>query len=175
MPRTLFCLRCTHATGAADVHVTHQASTKSPLTFKHFPTKQEGLSVDVENSVLKARSQEVTACFMSASLSNHFPIKCFWRGAKRWKSPGSVLKTKLDYLKPMDLRLWITLSKVSISHLVIFNSSGPQRSPGWNAIRNKRWLEAHRHHLPKDSCYGILPRPNTSLGTMLGRIRQSLW
>jgi len=77
MPITLFCLRRIDATWVADVHVTYQASTKSPPTFKHFPTRQQGLTVDVEKSVLKVRSQEVTACFMSASLSNNLPIKCF--------------------------------------------------------------------------------------------------
>jgi hypothetical protein len=83
-----------HATWVANIHVTHQASTKSPLTFKDFPTWQLGLNVDVEKSVLKIRSQ-VTACFISAFLSNHLPITCFLTGSKRWKSLGSILKTGL--------------------------------------------------------------------------------
>jgi hypothetical protein len=95
MPRTLFCLRYLHVTWVADGQVRHQTSTKSPLTFEHFPTWQQRLKVDVEKSVLKVRSQEVTVCFMSASLANHLPITCFLRGPNRWKSPGSILKTGL--------------------------------------------------------------------------------
>jgi hypothetical protein len=37
------------------------------------------------------RSQEMTACYMSASVANRLQTRCFLRGQKGWQSLGPIL------------------------------------------------------------------------------------
>jgi hypothetical protein len=97
MPRTLFCLRCIHATWVADVHVTYQASTKSLVTFKHFPTRQQGLTVDIEKSVLKVRSER----WQPASCRHLFWTICT-SSVSKWVQRDE--NSQAPYLKP---DLWL--------------------------------------------------------------------
>ena len=77
LPGTLFWLRCTHSTRVADV--TDQNSTWSALTFNHLCHR------DIEPCVRLSSvcSQELTACFTSASATNRFLSRCLLRN--QWR------------------------------------------------------------------------------------------
>jgi len=55
---------------------THQTSTYSSLTFKHFSTMTPKLAVGVDE-VCQVSSQYVKACLMSVSISTRLLARCF--------------------------------------------------------------------------------------------------
>jgi hypothetical protein len=88
---------CCQELSYIDVYVTNtcvangicETSPYSPLTFKHlFHSGTKACILAWKKSILSVGSQEETAWFNVASVSNCLPGRCFVRGTKGWKSLG---------------------------------------------------------------------------------------
>ena len=77
--------RCRHTHGISVADGTHQTSAYSSLTFKHLPHR--GIP-EWKKSVSNVCSQEVTACFTSASVANR--LQANWLRTKMFTclAPG---------------------------------------------------------------------------------------
>jgi len=80
MPRALFCLRDIHATWVADG--THQNPHWHLNIYPAVPPRLAALG---RRNVSSDCSQEVTACFTSASVANRLSVGCVLRDPKKWK------------------------------------------------------------------------------------------
>jgi hypothetical protein len=81
-----------------------------PLTFKHSSHhRTEALYPDVEEIDVNYLWEEVRACFMSASVANRLPSRCFSSGPQRWNHWASYCQQALRLIERYDMELWITL------------------------------------------------------------------
>jgi len=118
------------------VHFTLHTCTHSSSAFKHFPFRGTKVCIPLwKKSISVISSQEVTAWFTTASLSNHLTARCFSRGPKKYKSLGPIPPTWVVTADgPTAGKLWITLPAVLISCPVIFIS--------WTLLRST-WLSEY--------------------------------
>lgn len=67
----------------------------SPLKLNHL--SHRGTHIPASNKlVTSVGSKEVTACFISVSVANCLPTRCFLRGPKMWRTLRSILQ--IDYV-----------------------------------------------------------------------------
>jgi hypothetical protein len=64
-------------------------------TSESVPLRYQGLYTGAGYTVSSVCSQQVTACFTSASVANRLPTRCFLRGLQRYKSLGPIMPKKL--------------------------------------------------------------------------------
>jgi len=119
MPRTLFCLRDIHATWVADG--THQNPHWHLHIYPAVPPPR--LAALGRRNVSSDCSQEVTACFTSASVANRLVSQLCFKGSIEVEIPGPRCSRRrcLDVavrlhtafeLAPGDFHLWFTIPSV---------------------------------------------------------------
>jgi hypothetical protein len=171
MPRTLFWLERIHGTSVAGD--AHQTSMLSPLAFKHLSHHCTKACVRVwyKKSVPSVCRLEVIVWFLSGSVANCLPARCFVRGSKKWKSLGSILPTGLvTGFRTMANRLWTSLATVPILCAVISISldalwrawlaNDLQQMLLWSKLSHP----GYRHLAPIFLCW------DTSLGTTMEHV-----
>ena len=126
--------RGTHGTHGNTRYTSH--FTHSLLAFKYFPSRGTKVCIPLwKISISSICSQEVTAWFTTASLSNHLTAGCFLRGPKKYKSLGPIPRTGEVTADGLTAeRLWTPHPAVPISCPVISISSARLRST---------WLAKH--------------------------------
>jgi hypothetical protein len=89
---------------------------QSPLTFQHLSHCDTKACIPaLKKSLSSICSQEVIACFMSMSSTNHLPARCFLRVSNRWDLLGRKLglQGSSPIKSPVIAKYFTSLSQTS--------------------------------------------------------------